>query len=423
MKIQHAFLLCILLLLNYGCPEKTIEDDCSTPIPETDAPERVLINEPVKIKEISSAAYDSYSWQFSTNDREELSGIENEEMEVKFTAPGWVTIYLIVTDSCGENSVEEELFVADYGVEMTEVANKLPTGRGWFTANAIDNKFYLVGGTNQDSKDIDVFDPETETWQILEGKLKQSRCAHSSAVAGNQIYIFGGTKDLWDTDPVPGLSTIEVYDTESGVSEYKSQLYEPKIGAAACYLEGKIYIFGGNTQLPLIKNGYSDRVFVWDLGEDKWMELPSMSFKRAFATTHVIDGKIWVVGGANWDPNKGDHFGVKEIEIFDPATNSWDMGPEIPEGAAVWNHASLVNENRLYIFGGYISSAVKSNNIQLINITTWESESFIHLPMKLAGLAACAIGDNFYLFGDASGVTDMFTTRYISVFKGQFVSY
>jgi N-acetylneuraminic acid mutarotase len=61
----------------------------------------------------------------------------------------------------------------------------------------------------------------------------------------------------------------------------------------------------------------------------------------------VVNGKIYVVGGANTWPGAG---GISTVEIYDPATDTWTMEPDMPR--STWGSSSSVVNGRIYVFGG-----------------------------------------------------------------------
>ena len=62
----------------------------------------------------------------------------------------------------------------------------------------------------------------------------------------------------------------------------------------------------------------------------------------------VLDGRIWVAGGLT--PSNEP---TASTQVYDPAINSWEQGPPLPEPM---HHAMLVNyKNQLAVIGGFRS--------------------------------------------------------------------
>ena len=73
---------------------------------------------------------------------------------------------------------------------------------------------------------------------------------------------------------------------------------------------------------------------------------------RFFAYGHaapVIDGKIYLIGGATAG-KKPNLIPSKKVEIYDPASNTWQLGPDLPQSAMYG--VVLAAGNELYVIGG-----------------------------------------------------------------------
>jgi hypothetical protein len=64
----------------------------------------------------------------------------------------------------------------------------------------------------------------------------------------------------------------------------------------------------------------------------------------------ALDGRIWVAGGLDADGRA-----VTTVQVYDPATDSWSRGPELP--AAVHHAALVAGEGSLFLLGGYSGSS------------------------------------------------------------------
>lgn len=83
--------------------------------------------------------------------------------------------------------------------------------------------------------------------------------------------------------------------------------------------------------------------------------------KRYYFSCHVVEGKIYVIGGYNPaadnsseggsidDPSVVPVFDV--VEVYDPGTDTWTTGTPIPNSGRA-AHAGCVIEGKIYIFGG-----------------------------------------------------------------------
>jgi len=76
-------------------------------------------------------------------------------------------------------------------------------------------------------------------------------------------------------------------------------------------------------------------------------ELP---LARTEVASAVLDGRIVVAGGLTADGGASDR-----VDVYDPATNSWQPGPALPLGLHHSGMAAL--DGRVYVAGGYANRA------------------------------------------------------------------
>jgi len=112
-----------------------------------------------------------------------------------------------------------------------------------------------------------------------------------------------------------------------------------------------------------------------------------------------IGGKFYMVGGKN----SADH--ISKMFIYDPVTDSWQTGPDLP-GEAVENPAVAAFDDKLYVFGGStgpFSGAV--TNAAVFDAVSWT----ILPPMTTArgGAAVQVVDGKIYVIGgmDATGAS------------------
>ena len=110
---------------------------------------------------------------------------------------------------------------------------------------------------------------------------------------------------------------------------------------AVTLLDKKIYVVGGYTQ-----NGITDRVEVWDAENKDWSQIPLLPIPLHHTTVSAVNGKLYVIGGFTsnlWTP-------VNTNYEYDPLKNKWAVKASMPtERGAL---AAAVIDGKIYITGG-----------------------------------------------------------------------
>lgn len=91
----------------------------------------------------------------------------------------------------------------------------------------------------------------------------------------------------------------------------------------------------------------------------QWRTLAAMPQAVQEIYPAVYQGKIYVAGGLSDDLPLSEQQMTDLVQIYDPATNSWALGPALPEAR---HHAYLVSvQEQLFLFGGFLAT-LRSHN-------------------------------------------------------------
>ncbi len=236
------------------------------------------------------------------------------------------------------------------------------------------------------------------------------------AVVDGKLYVMGGIKPLWQPTGV-----VYAYDPQANVWTARKPMPKPMHHNAITVLDGKIYLFGG---FMLPQSGPPAWVTInsawrYDPATDVWTELAPMPTARGAAAAAVVNGKIYVVGGAA--PLEGDSRPVHPlrpnrslgtVEEYDPATNTWRTRVSMPVAR---NHVAIGAVNgKVYVIGGRLGSAfitaVPSNTdlVQEYDPATdvWALKA--PMPTPRSGVAYAVIGDKIYVAGGEAQTPEYF---------------
>ncbi len=128
-------------------------------------------------------------------------------------------------------------------------------------------------------------------------------------------------------------------------------------------IDGKIYAIGGGY------DSYLSSVEMYDPAINTWTPAANMSTPRSDFRTVVVNGRIYAIGGRESSVNY-----LSSMEVYDPATNTWTMLANM-SSSRIHFEATVVN-NKIYVIGGQNSSGTLSTVevYDLVN-NTWTTLS------------------------------------------------
>ncbi len=94
-------------------------------------------------------------------------------------------------------------------------------------------------------------------------------------------------------------------------------------------------------------DGVTDVVYRWQLAADGWTDAaPVPGGGRLGATAQVVRGKVYLLGGFRVEEDGSKH-SVSRVDIYDPGTDSWSRGPDMPVAVhdavgGVWRDSLIV---------------------------------------------------------------------------------
>lgn len=194
--------------------------------------------------------------------------------------------------------------------------------------------------------------PKNWKWETLTTKGKLDARHEAGLVAFNKnLYLMGGRR----------INPTSAYNTETNTWVAKSKPpieihhFQPVV------LGDAIYIIGALTgQWPREKP--IDKVIIYYPKEDKYVfshDIPKER-QRGSAGLAVYNNKIYVVGGIT----NGHMNGFKPwFDEYDPATGKWTV---LPDANFARDHfQAVVNDHKLYAFGGRTSSRATKQDMSL----------------------------------------------------------
>jgi len=291
---------------------------------------------------------------------------------------------------------ETELSLVEYYDPVTmqwAAADTMPTPRSTAAAAVIDDKLYVVGGTDRKLRQrpvydvLEVYDPATGSWTV-KASMPTARWGPGAAAAGGKLYVFGGARSSAEF-----FDVLEIYDPATNSWSTGSSMPIKLFGPAVAVMNDKIYVAGGLEFTPSEERNDVATVMEFDPATGNWLTIGTMPTGRGQGAAGAIDGTMYVVGGylggetvtgvlestvsggswnslASMPTARGEmEAGVIDgklyvvggllaggsdtavLEVFDPATNSWQTATPMPTSRA--EPTSGVINGLFYVIGGY----------------------------------------------------------------------
>ena len=221
-----------------------------------------------------------------------------------------------------------------------------PAGIVFTGAVLVQSAIYFAGGHHEFRPINHLLKLDLEDLSLCHlSKCRTPRNLAGLTRIGEDIFLVGGRSGM-----IIGGSlrrSIERYCISSNQwFTCGEEMVKRRSGAGVAALDGKIYVVGGADGNKTFKSVevYNPQTGTWKYGQE-------MTKRRSCMRVAVKDGKLYVVGG--WSGGVGS---LTCGEVFDPQKNSWSALPEmlVPRS----NYTIFVVDGHLMVAGGYTSSSL-----------------------------------------------------------------
>ena len=168
-------------------------------------------------------------------------------------------------------------------------------------------------------------------------------------------------------------------------------------GGATFVTKNRVYVFGGFNGSSHVGTGYMAAINT-DGTLGPWQTVTALPGTYAYSTAVVVKNKVYLLGGYINNTTATANIYVADINA-DGTIGAWGNGPAMPTATA-YSHA-FINNNRLYVVGGYNGSAL--NGLWSVNIKedgslgTWVTEA--NLPVSYYSGSVVTIKNRVFLVG------------------------
>jgi N-acetylneuraminic acid mutarotase len=261
---------------------------------------------------------------------------------------------------------------------------------GSLEAAVANGKIYAISSSANEE-----YDPATDTWTSKK-PMPTKRHYFTIATYQNKIYVIGGQSGYNSAEGLRILTAAnEVYDPVTDTWETKAPMPTPRFYLSANTVNDKIYLIGG-----LNDTDYNPPIIVSDLNEvydpqtDTWSTKTPTSNPVYNYASAVLDNKIYLFGGGTSEDDL--------TQIYDAITDTWGYGQRMPDKTRSIAAAATTGTKapkRIYVIGGMQGFAfpLDSNRVYNPETDNWTTGA----PMITAryGLHVVVVDDLLYAIG------------------------
>jgi len=312
----------------------------------------------------------------------------------------------VITNPSDIHYLQSNTALAPLGPDGWSVLAPMPTGRAGAATVAEGDKIYVFGGEIVDSCDttsvVEAYDPATDQWITDLAPLPPpTRWRPSAGMLGDLIYIVGGASTGESCGLI--LDVVQVYDPATNSWSDKPPVPSPRlqIGVGVDPVNNLLYAVGGSTAGPEFRGLKTVEVF--DPAANTWTPRHDLNVGRGFPAVAVIGGKVYAIGGQD-----SHHTAISTTEVYDPPTDTWTILPSIIPLLRL-NSAYAVIEDKVYVVGGEASGLLSSlwiydpsQDCEMCGGQAWTEG--ISMPTARTFLGVAQVNDTMYAIGGEAAV-------------------
>lgn len=261
-----------------------------------------------------------------------------------------------------------------------------------------DGKFYLFGGRR--IQPVDVFDPATNSWSHASPPPMEIH-HFQPVIIGDELWLLGTMTGVFPRETP--LETVYIYQPKTDSWKTGPAIPEGRRrGGAGCVLhsDGWIYVIGG------IVDGHHSGTQAWfdrihpDTGE--WQILPDAPHKRDHAPAAIVGNKLYFFGGRETGRYNGEDYErfffatIPEIDVYDFDTGEWStLADPIPIQTAAGGAGVI--DGKIHYVGGEAGRPEAFTELQIFNPATESWQSGPPLNRARHGTNACVFDGSLWI--------------------------
>jgi N-acetylneuraminic acid mutarotase len=195
-----------------------------------------------------------------------------------------------------------------------------------------------------------------------------------------------------------GTNRRDVFLTriDLGVWGMKAPLLINNSEFALAHANGKLYVLGGYPpqQGP---NRTSRAVQIYDMATDSWQLGPELPQPNNHGMAASVNGKVYMIGGQTTDDQNG-LTAVNTVYEFDPAVGAWVEKAPMPTMRS--GGVAVVHAGKIYVAGGRVP---RGNDFAVYDPAANQWEVLPDLPSQRNHITGAAINGRIHIVGGRLG--------------------
>jgi len=207
---------------------------------------------------------------------------------------------------------------------------------------------------------------------------------------------------------VLALGLVSVCLAAEDTWTYKADMPTIRAFFGGGVVDGKIYVIGGAPSNFSVISA----VEMYDLILDTWTKKANMPSGRTGHATCTFDGKIYVFGGVSPDPFST---AKKNVYVYDPQTDAWTQKADMPYASAGCGIA--VVDGTIYLIGGTLSlSSPPVSTVMAYDPITESWTQKADMPTARFFLSASVVDGKIYAIGGCTEEWRTFSYKHVEVY-------
>jgi N-acetylneuraminic acid mutarotase len=190
---------------------------------------------------------------------------------------------------------------------------------------------------------------------------------------------------------IGGVQQVAAVEIAADTWTQKADMPTARHYLGSAVVDGKIYVIGGAP----VQCGITKAMEEYDPASDIWMPRADMPTARLGVRAAAVDGIIYAIGG--WAGDTATCWGelLSTVEAYDPAADTWTTKTDMPTTRS--HSAIAVVDGKIYVIGGQGDGNIILSAVEAYDpaTDTWTTKA--DMPTA-RWTAACVVDGRIYVF-------------------------